>query len=122
MILLRVVEPAALTGAPLVYAQAADEFFAYADRQTAHERQVAEDYLSALAERYLQGIEWEKQVTTGYASEDILRVATAARVSLIVMATAGRHGFERLLYGSVAGRVLRHASTPVLVVHAVTAG
>jgi nucleotide-binding universal stress UspA family protein len=37
--------------------------------------------------------------------------------TLITMATAGRHGFERLLYGSVAGRVLRHAPMPVLLVH-----
>ena len=120
VILLRVVEPPSRSAAPLFPARAAAEFFASADQQTAQERQVAEEYLSVLGARYLEGIEWEKRVIVGDASEDIVRWATVLDASLIVMATAGRHGFDRLLYGSVAGRVLRHASVPVLVVHDVS--
>ncbi len=45
-------------------------------------------------------------------------VARALRLSadLIVMGTHGRSGFERLLFGSVAEKVLRTASQPVLTV------
>jgi nucleotide-binding universal stress UspA family protein len=120
VILLRVVERPALSGAPLVTGQASDEFFAYADAQVAKDQESAEQYLSALGERYLQGVEWEKHVVVGYAVEDIVHCAKELRAGLIVMASEGRHGFERLLYGSVAGRVLRHAPMPVLVVHDVS--
>jgi nucleotide-binding universal stress UspA family protein len=120
VILLRLVEPPSLSAAPLLAPQASAEFFAYADQQTAEARRVAEEYLSAVGERYLQGVEWEKGVYVGYAFEDIVRLANTLQASMIVMATAGRHGFDRLLYGSVAGRVLRHAPVPVLVVHDVS--
>lgn len=43
-------------------------------------------------------------------------VETAADVDLIVMATHGRGAAGRLLYGSVADRVAREASVPVLLV------
>jgi nucleotide-binding universal stress UspA family protein len=48
----------------------------------------------------------------------------AAGVSLVVMGTHGRSGIDHLLLGSVAEKVLRKASCPVLVVppHAVTGG
>ena len=120
VILLRVVERPALSGAPLVTGQATDEFFAYADEQVAKNRESAEQYLAALGERYLQGVEWEKRAIVGYAVEDIVHWAKELQADLIVMASEGRHGFERLLYGSVASRVLRHAPMPVLVVHDVS--
>jgi nucleotide-binding universal stress UspA family protein len=118
--LLRVVERPALYAAPLFSSQASAEFFAAADQETARKRQAAEEYLSALGERYLQEVEWDKHVIVGYPSEDIVRYAMHLHAGLIVMATEGRHGFERLLYGSVAGRVLRHAPMPVLLVHDVS--
>jgi nucleotide-binding universal stress UspA family protein len=40
----------------------------------------------------------------------------AASVDSIVMATAGRTGLSHLVIGSVAEKVVRHASVPVLVV------
>jgi nucleotide-binding universal stress UspA family protein len=47
------------------------------------------------------------------ASRPALRLA---RVNLVVMGTHGRTGVRRLLMGSVADRVIRTASCPVLVV------
>lgn len=44
------------------------------------------------------------------------RVAAECGVDLIVVGTAGRHGMERLLLGSVAESLMRSASLPVLVV------
>jgi nucleotide-binding universal stress UspA family protein len=120
VILLRVVERPSLSGASLITGQLSDDYFVYADAQVAKGQEAAEHYLSALGERYLQSVEWEKQVIVGYAVEDIVHCAKELRADLIVMASEGRHGFERLLYGSVAGRVLRHAPMPVLVVHDVS--
>ena len=47
-------------------------------------------------------------------SEVILREAKRAKCDLIVMGTHGRRGFNRLLLGSDAERVLREAPVPVL--------
>jgi nucleotide-binding universal stress UspA family protein len=52
----------------------------------------------------------------GPAATAIVRAAKKNRVDLVVMGTHGRTGVRRLLMGSVADRVIRTASCPVLVV------
>ncbi|NPA90228.1 MAG: universal stress protein [Chloroflexi bacterium] len=51
-------------------------------------------------------------------AEQILNVATAEGVDLIVMTTHGRSGLGRWVYGSVARQVLLNAPMPVLLVPA----
>jgi len=46
----------------------------------------------------------------------ILETATAIDADLVVMGSHGRRGLEKLVLGSVAQRVLAHATLPVLVV------
>jgi nucleotide-binding universal stress UspA family protein len=55
-------------------------------------------------------------VKRGRAFDVITRTAKQKRIDLIVLATHGRTGLERLMLGSTAERVVRHASCPVLVV------
>ena len=55
-------------------------------------------------------------VQVGSPAACILRSAEDGGVSLIVMGTHGHGGFEHLLLGSVAEKVLRKASCPVLTV------
>jgi nucleotide-binding universal stress UspA family protein len=55
-------------------------------------------------------------VRTGDPFENIIEVADDHRVDLIVLATHGRTGLKRLLIGSVAEKVVRHATCPVLTV------
>ena len=50
------------------------------------------------------------------ADEGIIRVAVANQADLIVMGSHGRTGFQRLLLGSVAERVIGQTPCPVLVV------
>jgi nucleotide-binding universal stress UspA family protein len=52
----------------------------------------------------------------GYAPSIILDYVEENDVDLIVIATHGRSGLERLLLGSVTERVVRRASVPVFVV------
>lgn len=52
----------------------------------------------------------------GYAPSSILDYCEENDVDLIVIATHGRSGLERLLLGSVTERVVRRASVPVFVV------
>lgn len=54
--------------------------------------------------------------TIGYAPASILDYIETNDVDLVVIATHGRSGFERLLLGSVTERVVRRAPVPVFVV------
>ena len=66
------------------------------------------------------GIRGEPHVTETDGVEDvahrILGVADELGVDLLIMGTHGRHGVGRLLLGSVAERVLRQSTRPVLLV------
>ena len=55
---------------------------------------------------------------TGPAASTIAETAADEHVDLIVVGTHGRSGLDRLIVGSVAERVVRLASCPVLVVKA----
>jgi nucleotide-binding universal stress UspA family protein len=55
---------------------------------------------------------------SGDPADEILRYAAMHAVELIVVGTHGRTGVSRLLLGSVAERVTRGATCPVLVVPA----
>ena len=58
----------------------------------------------------------ELLVSVGAPYEQILQAATDQHVDLIIMGTHGRTGLSHTLLGSVAERVLRLASCPVLTV------
>jgi nucleotide-binding universal stress UspA family protein len=53
----------------------------------------------------------------GMAAEEIVRHAQDQDIDLIVMGTHGREGVVRALLGSVAEKVVRRATCPVLTVH-----
>mgnify|MGYP006174003235 CR=1 FL=1 len=57
-----------------------------------------------------------QHVRIGHAPRRILEFADEGRVDLIVLGSHGRTGLGRLLIGSVAERVVRKASCPVLTV------
>lgn len=57
-----------------------------------------------------------QRMQAGDASRVILEIAKEDKCDLIVMGTHGRKGFERLVMGSVAERVVRQADCPVLTV------
>ena len=84
-------------------------------------RQQAMQYLQQMQERVqAHGIPTAVLVTEGGAAEDIVGQAKAleqaSHAVMIVMATHGRTGVGRWLYGSVAGAVLHLADVPLLVV------
>jgi nucleotide-binding universal stress UspA family protein len=56
------------------------------------------------------------QVLVGRPTERIVSAAKESGADLIVLGTHGASGFERLILGSVAERVLRKAACPVLTV------
>lgn len=55
-------------------------------------------------------------VVDGSPSKEIIAYAEDTNCDLIVMGTHGRSGVDRLLLGSVAGRVVRSADIPVMTI------
>jgi nucleotide-binding universal stress UspA family protein len=81
------------------------------------DRADATEYLDSVAQRLRQvGVTVNTDRPEGPAAEQIVARATALGVTLILMTTHGRSGLGRLVFGSVADSVLRHAPCPVLIV------
>ena len=77
----------------------------------------AEQYLASVAAGLKrEGLRVQTCLRVGDASEAILDESRASGASLVVMATHGRTGLGRLLYGSVAGEVLHRGTLPLLLV------
>jgi nucleotide-binding universal stress UspA family protein len=64
-----------------------------------------------------KGVKYEALV--GNAWQEVCAYANRAGVDLIIVATHGRTGLKHVLLGSVAERIVQHASCPVLVVKSV---
>jgi nucleotide-binding universal stress UspA family protein len=62
------------------------------------------------------GIRYETAVRFGDAAGEIIRYARENKVDIIIMATHGHTGLARLVFGSVASRVLASGVCPVLLV------
>ncbi len=74
----------------------------------------ADTRLAALARATGEaGLAVTTESASGDPAEEIVRRALSLRASAIVMGTHGGSGLERLMLGSVAERVLHHASRPV---------
>jgi universal stress protein A len=77
----------------------------------------AERELPRLAEcDDLHGINVEEVIVHGDPAAEIVRVAEEREVDLIVVSSHGRTGLGRIIFGSTAEAVVRHANCPVLVV------
>jgi nucleotide-binding universal stress UspA family protein len=77
----------------------------------------AQAYLDRIAASWRGGVqEVEAHAVRGDPSAELVRLAGILPAELIVLATHGRSGVGRSIYGSVADEVVRHATTPVLLV------
>jgi nucleotide-binding universal stress UspA family protein len=63
-----------------------------------------------------EGVAVTFAVREGGTATSIVEQAVETRADLIVIGTHGRSGFNRLLMGSIAEKVLRHAPCPVLTI------
>ena len=64
----------------------------------------------------LKKVDWEKSTEEGQAAVAIVRQAEQRQADLIVIGTHGRTGLDYMLMGSVAEKVVRTASSPVLTI------
>ena len=58
----------------------------------------------------------EHVVLTGVPYQEISRFAEEEKIDLIVIGTHGKTGLDRMLFGSTAEQVVRHAPCPVITV------
>jgi nucleotide-binding universal stress UspA family protein len=75
----------------------------------------AKEKLNALAPR-LEGIPQRNYVRHGAIWKNLATIINENQIDLIVLGTHGRTGLGKLLLGSVAEDILRHATCPVLTV------
>lgn len=76
----------------------------------------AEDTMSEFVRDNFKDMNVTGKVVTGYPAEEVLAVAEAEKADMIVMGTHGRKGIDRILFGSVAEKVVKSSTVPVLTV------
>ena len=115
LLLLRVVSSPSQPFMPDVTGYATQGAFEAAEHETQDRRLEGEGYLQALGDTRLTDGTWHPRVVVGDAGEAILDAAGREGVDLIALATHGRHGWDRLLHGSVTRQLLHRATVPMLI-------
>jgi nucleotide-binding universal stress UspA family protein len=79
----------------------------------------AEKYLKEVVNKVrLDGLKPRGELLKGQVAESLAEYAAKNGVDLIIIATHGRSGVSRWVWGSVADRILRSSCIPVLMVRA----
>ncbi len=109
---------------PIRLYYAGDEGYALSakeiDRMESESRAAATNYLNQLVTRVkYDNISVQAKVLAGGRAADMIAdYATKNEADLIIIATHGRSGISRWVWGSVADRILRSSCVPVLMVRA----
>jgi nucleotide-binding universal stress UspA family protein len=84
-----------------------------------HQKAEAEKYLKEVVARLRKtGVNARADVIYGKAGEVLSDYATKNKIDLVIIATHGRSGVSRWVWGSVADRLIHSVSVPVLMVRA----
>jgi nucleotide-binding universal stress UspA family protein len=84
-----------------------------------HQKAEAEKYLKNITARLKKsGINARAEIIYGKAGEVLSDYATKNKVDLVIIATHGRSGISRWVFGSVADRLVHSVRAPVLIVRA----
>ncbi|MGA2368476.1 MAG: universal stress protein [Dehalococcoidia bacterium] len=87
------------------------------------EKAKAEKYLNKIAAKLtVSGIKTSVKIMNGPAAETIADFVDKSQVDLVIMATHGRSGLSRWVWGSVADRILHGVCVPVLMVRVTDCG
>lgn len=76
----------------------------------------AEKTMQEFVAEHFQGVKAVGKVVNGYAAEEILNMVESTHADLIIMGTHGRKGIDRILFGSVAEKVVKSSSIPVMTI------
>ncbi len=115
VVLLMVCEPARML--IVGYGEAVAQGVLMAEQAAEACKGEAEKYLAATEKRLKgKGLKVRSELLDGDPANEILDYAANNPVDLIAMGSHGRSGISRWAYGSVASKVLRGISTPILIV------
>jgi nucleotide-binding universal stress UspA family protein len=78
--------------------------------------EIEPEWETFLAGLPLDKVDWEKSTEEGQAATTIVHQAELIQADLILIGTHGRSGLPHMLLGSVAEKVVRRASCPVLTI------
>jgi nucleotide-binding universal stress UspA family protein len=85
--------------------------------QINREEAIARDYLEGLAKSLrAKGLDVESATLQGAAGESIVTYAGKNKIELVVLATHGRSGIKRLVFGSVADYLMKRLGLPMLII------
>jgi nucleotide-binding universal stress UspA family protein len=95
-------------------ANEAAEAYAQLSQEMTREEEAAKRYLETVEQPLRnEGLKVTSEVRSGSAARELVECVTPR--DLLVVASHGRHGLERLLLGSVAEEVARRSPAPVLI-------
>lgn len=76
----------------------------------------AEKTMTEFVSTHFGGVRASGKVVSGDAAEAIVSLAQSEGADIIIMATHGRQGLNRLLFGSVAEKVVKTSPIPVMTI------
>jgi nucleotide-binding universal stress UspA family protein len=76
----------------------------------------AQKSMEEFVAEHFKGINATGKVVNGYAAEEILSMVESSGADLIIMGTHGRKGIDRILFGSVAEKIVKSSNVPVMTV------
>lgn len=86
-------------------------------KQMQKEQRESADYLERVADRLREkGLKAQPVILQGAAGDVIVKYAGENGIGLIALATHGRSGLGRAVFGSVADYVVRNSGLPILVI------
>ncbi len=97
---------------------AADVNVPYIPPEVEMEQAAKDDMAHLVREIVSEGVLVEQVLAFGLPSDCVIAQAKKENADVIILGTHGRSGISRLLMGSTAESVIRHAACPVLVVKA----
>lgn len=76
----------------------------------------ADTSMEAYLKAHFSDVDASGKVLVGYPAEEILNLAEDEQADLIIMGTHGRTGIDRILFGSVAEKIVKSSKCPVLTI------
>ena len=78
----------------------------------------ARKQMSEFKETYFQGIENVRvTVVGGDVLDEIMSYISSENIDVVIMGTHGRKGLDKIVFGSVAGQVVKSSPVPVLLIN-----
>lgn len=113
LLLVHVVEPMPMPASPQV---GSVPTFDMGNYMTLMREQAEKHMQTRLDAHRTGGLDIEGRIGEGLVADTIADLVAAEHVDLVVIATHGRSGWKRLLFGSVADKIMHHAECPVLTI------